>query len=59
MRELINGKAVNVIMLLISFLFFMFSAFGNITIKVKYLYGFWKSIPLTTQMSCCFFLPDP
>lgn len=32
MRELINGKAVNVIMLLISFVFFAFSMFGKITI---------------------------
>lgn len=34
MRELINGKAANIIMLLISFVFFMFSIFGNITIMV-------------------------
>lgn len=32
MRELINGKAVNLIMLLISFVFFVFSLFGNITV---------------------------
>ena len=34
MRELINGKAANIIMLLVSFVFFMFSIFGKITIMV-------------------------
>lgn len=32
MRELINGKVVNIMMMLISFVFFMFSIFGNIPI---------------------------
>ena len=32
MRELINGKAVDFIMLLISLVFFVFSMFGKITI---------------------------
>lgn len=32
MRELIHGKVVNVIMLLISLVFFAFSMFGKITI---------------------------
>lgn len=32
MRELINGKAANIIMLLISLVFLIFSIFGKITL---------------------------